>query len=298
MTKQIGIIGLGKMGKGIARNLHEDGWDVVVYNRTSSVTDELRDEGMAPAYSYENLVMQLDLPRKIWIMVPAGDPTDEVLSELIPLLESEDIIIDAGNAYFKNTKERAGRANEKGIKYIDVGVSGGPIGARNGACLMIGADKNDFYDLEKLYQDVSDGNSYMHFEGIGAGHFVKMVHNGIEYGMMQSIAEGFDVLKNSDFDISLKDAAEIYSKKSVIESRLVSWLYDGFMKMGEDLETASGTASHSGEGEWTVNTGEEMGIAVDVIKDSFNARVKSHDNPSFQGKIISMLRHMFGGHDI
>ncbi len=300
MKKQIGIIGLGKMGKGVALNLADDGWEVIAYNRTESVTKEVEEqsENITGAYSYEELVNQLDGPRVLWIMVPAGDPTRQVVSDVLPLLEEEDIIIDAANSYFKDTLEMSKRITEKGVKFMDCGVSGGPSGARNGACLMIGGDQETYKYLEELFQDVADDEAYQFFPGIAAGHFVKMVHNGIEYGMMQAIAEGFDVMKNSEFDLDLKDVARIYSKRSVIESRLIDWMLKGFETYGEDLDEVSGSASHSGEGEWTIKTAKEMGIPVNVIEDSLNARIKSQENPSYQGKIISALRNMFGGHSI
>jgi 6-phosphogluconate dehydrogenase len=300
MKKQIGIIGLGKMGAGVARNLAEDGWQVIAYNRTESVTKQIENESgnITGTYSYEDLVGSLEGPRVVWVMVPARDPTKQVVAEVLPLLEKGDIIIDAANSYFKDTIEMSKTITEEGVKFVDCGVSGGPSGARNGACLMIGGEKETYEYLEELFKAVADNDAYQFFEGTGSGHFVKMVHNGIEYGMMQSIAEGFDVMKQSNFNLDLKNVARIYSKRSVIESRLIDWMLKGFETYGEDLDGVSGTASHSGEGEWTIKTAKEMGIDVDVIEDSLNTRIKSEENPSYQGKIISALRNMFGGHSV
>ncbi len=298
MKKQIGIVGLGKMGAGVARNFNDKSWDVIAYNRTESVTKEIESEGITGAYTYEEFVEKMEAPRVIWVMVPAGDATNEVIRTILPLLEQGDTIIDAANSYFKNTKKISKEVIEKGIKFIDCGVSGGPYGARNGACLMIGGDKETYTNLEELFRDVAAPNAYQFFEGIGAGHFVKMVHNGIEYGMMQAIAEGFDVLKNVDYDLNLLDVTKIYSNRSVIESRLIDWMLKGFETYGQELDGVSGSASHSGEGEWTIKTAKEMGIDVPVIEDSLNVRIESQKKPSFQGKVISALRNMFGGHSI
>lgn len=297
MKKQIGIIGLGKMGSGVARSLHEKSWEVIAFNRTESVTKEIEQEGITGAYSYDELISKLEAPRVVWVMVPAGEATNTVINEILPLLSKGDIIIDAANSYYKNTIEISKTIFEHGVKFMDCGTSGGPSGARNGACLMIGGDKETYEYLEELFIDLAAPGAYKFFEGIGAGHFVKMVHNGIEYGMMQAIAEGFDVLKNADYNLDLKSVAEIYSNQSVIESRLVSWLLDGFEKYGQELESISGSASHSGEGEWTIKTAKEMGIEVHVIEDSLTVRIQSQEKPSYQGKIISVLRNMFGGHD-
>ncbi|MCA9380984.1 decarboxylating 6-phosphogluconate dehydrogenase [Candidatus Dojkabacteria bacterium] len=301
MKKQIGIIGLGKMGANIARNFKNKGWEVVAYNRTASVTKEIEKEGIIGAYSYEEIASKLEGPRVVWVMVPSNDPATEVLvsdSGILPHLSEGDYLIDAGNSYFKNTKQRATQIETKGVHFVDCGVSGGPEGALNGACCMVGGKKEDFEYLEEAFRDVSSPEAYEFFEGHAAGHFVKMVHNGIEYGMMQSIAEGFDVMKHSEFNLSLKSIARVYGKQSVISSRLIDWALKGFEEYGEDLESISGSASHSGEGEWTVQTAKELDIPIKVIEDSLQARINSQATPSFQGKIISMLRNIFGGHSI
>ena len=296
MKKQIGIIGLGKMGTGIARNLREKLWEVVAYNRTESVTKEIEKEGVIGAYTYEEFIDKLKAPKVIWIMVPAGDPTKKVINSVLPLLDKGDFIVDAANSFYKNTQKISKKIEERGINFVDCGVSGGPSGAREGACLMVGGNVENYKFLEDLFRAVAAKNAYQFFPGTGAGHFVKMVHNGIEYGIMQAIAEGFDVIKNSGFNLNLKEVAKIYNNKSVIESRLIEFMYKGFEVYGEDLKNVSGSASHSGEGEWTIKTAEELGVEVEVIRSSLNARLKSQKNPSFQGKIISVLRNIFGGH--
>jgi len=301
LKKQMGIIGLGKMGNGIALNLKDHGWEVHAFNRTAEKTKEIEKFGVKGSYSIKELVLKLERPRIIWIMLTAGDPTQDAIfgqGNLSDLLEEDDIIIEGGNSQFEKDNENAKKLNEKGIKYIDVGVSGGPAGARNGACLMIGGEVETFQYLESIFKDLSSEDAYKHFPGYGAGHFVKMVHNGIEYGMMQAIAEGFNVMKQSDYKLNLVDVSNIYNHKSVIESRLINWLHEGFIKYGEDLDEISGSVASNGEGLWTVKAAESMGLKVDNIKQSVEFRLESQKNPSFTGKVLQTLRNMFGGHNI
>jgi len=299
--KQIGIIGLGKMGHGLALNMHDHGWDVVAFNRTVSKTDEIKQNGLKGAYSLKELVDKLEKPRVVWIMLTAGAPTQDIIfaqEALYDLLDKGDVIIEGGNSPFKQDFKNANKLQEKDIKYIDVGVSGGPYGARNGACLMIGGETSIFNYLEPLFKDLSIKDGYKHFKGYGAGHFVKMIHNGIEYGMMQAIAEGFNLMRKSDYNLNLIDVADIYNHGSVIESRLVGWTLEGFKKYGIDLKEISGSIGSNGEGLWTVNIAEEMREKVDNIKQSVDFRSESQKIPSYTGQIVQMIRNMFGGHSI
>lgn len=299
MKKEIGIIGLGKMGSGLALNLIEKGWRVVGYNRSIEKAKELESSGLIVAESIEDLVSKLGEDKVIWTMLTSGEPTQSALfrdNGIINYLNPGDIVIEGGNSHFKEDKENARRLQEKQIKYLDVGVSGGPSGARNGACCMIGGEEETFKGVEALFKDISLENGYKFFNGHGAGHFIKMVHNGIEYGMMQSIAEGFNLIKNSEYKFDLVDVAEIYNNGSVIESRLINWLLEGYKKYGEDLEEMSGSVAHSGEGLWTVETAKELSIDVPVIEKSLDFRIESHKQPSYTGKILTMLRNMFGHH--
>ena len=302
INKEIGIIGLGKMGKGVAQQLNEKGWSVIAFNRSQEKTKELEEEGVKGAYSVEKFMGAFQhTPRVIWIMLPAGDPVEQMIfgeNGINTYLKKGDIVIDAGNSFFKDAKPRAEKLSQKSVEYVDVGVSGGPYGARNGACLMIGGSKELFLCLEELYKDVSIENGYAHFEGVGAGHFVKMVHNGIEYGMMQAIGEGFNVMKKSDYNLDLQEVSRIYNTGSVIESRLIGWLEKAYKESGVNLSDTSGTVNSTGEGEWTVKTAEEMGEPVPVIKDSFAFRQQSKDNPSYVGQVVSALRGQFGGHPV
>ncbi|QQG37699.1 MAG: decarboxylating 6-phosphogluconate dehydrogenase [Candidatus Kaiserbacteria bacterium] len=301
MSKEIGIIGLGKMGSNMARRLREKGWTVHGYDSSVSAVQELEREGIHGAASSEELIGSLEFPRLLWLMVPAGEPVETLLfgeDGIAKKLSKGDVIIDGGNSFYKDSIARAKKIEKLGLKYIDVGFSGGPAGARNGACLMIGGDEDTFRTLEPLFSDLSLPGGYKFFPGAGAGHFVKMVHNGIEYGMMQSIAEGFGILEKSDYRLKLAEVADIYNHGSVIESRLMGWLKSGFAQHGQDLAEVSGSVGHTGEGEWTAKTAKEMGIEAKVIEESFAFRVQSAKKPSFVGKILSALREQFGGHSV
>lgn len=297
--EEIGIIGLGKMGSGIARQLKENNWKVVINNRSEEPIKELEKEKFEPSYSIKELVQKLNSPRKIWLMVP-HQAVEGVLEELNSVLEKGDIVIDGGNSFYKDSVKRAEKLKEKGIHFMDVGVSGGPSGARTGACVMIGGEKEIFKKIEEVFKDISLLNGYQYLGEAGAGHFVKMVHNGIEYGMMQAIGEGFELLKKSDYNLDLYNVTKIYNTGSVIESRLINWLKDAYQKFGPDLdkeECCSAVVSHSGEGQWTVDTAKEFSIPVKIIEESLNFRKQSKDNPSYTGQVVSALRHEFGGHD-
>jgi len=305
LKKEIGIIGLGKMGAGIARQLVEKGWRVIGYNRSPNVTKELKKEGIEESYSLKELTQKLSKPRLVWVMVSAGKPVDAVVGDLSKVLEKSDVVIDGGNSFYKESIRHSKELAKIGIEFVDAGVSGGPSGARYGACLMVGGNKKLYDYLLPLYIDLSVPEGQAHFEGAGAGHFVKMVHNGIEYGMMQAIAEGFDLMKSSDYKLHLKDITEVYNHGSVIESRLVGWMNEAFGMFGDDLKKISGSAGSGGaagmaksEAKWTLDVAKELGIKASVIEDAINARIKSQKKPSYQGKIINALRNRFGGHSI
>lgn len=296
--RTIGIVGLGKMGGNIARRLAEKGWRVVGYNRTPQDTKQFESEGGEGAYSIEELVRKLPKPRAILLSLPAGKVTDEMIGHLISFLEPGDYLIDGANGFYKDAVKNAEKLKKNGIHFADVGISGGPGGARSGACIMVGGKQEVFNHLEPLFHDMAIEDGVAFFPGYGAGHFVKMVHNGIEYGMMHSLAEGFDILKHSDYNLDLARVAEIYNHGSVIESRLVGWLKDGLELFGENLEQVSGSVAHTGEGDWTVETAREMNIQAKVIEDALQFRIDSEKNPSYAGKVLSALRNMFGGHAV
>lgn len=302
MNKQIGIIGLGKMGLALAINLKSKGWDVIAYNRSKDKLMEAVKHGITAAETIEELCGALKKPSIIWSMVSAGEATKSVLfnpvTGVINYLTKGDFVIEGGNSFYKDDKVNNSLFLEKGINYLDVGVSGGPKGAKNGACLMIGGTKENFISLEPLFKDLSKNNSYAFFNGVGAGHFVKMVHNAIEYGFMQSIAEGFNVLGKSDFNFNLSEVASIYSNGSIIESKLIDLTKEVFNKYGLDLADLSSTVNSNGEVDWFLQTATELKLDSRVIEESAKFRKESNLKSSFTGKILTGLRNLFGGHSI
>ncbi len=295
---QLGYIGLGKMGKNMVLRLIEKGHQVVAWNRSEAPRQEIVTAGGATTSSVEELVSTLPTPRCIWLMLPAGEVTHDMITQLIPLLKAGDTIIDGSNNFYKNTQQHNQLLKPTGIHFYDAGVSGGPGGARNGACVMAGGDEAPTPEIEKLFKDVAAPDAYQFFPGAGAGHFVKMVHNGIEYGMMQAIGEGFEVMKASTYNLDLLKVAQLYNQGSVIESRLIGWLTSGYQKQGIELEAISGSVKHSGEGQWTVETAKELKVPVPIIEGSLQFRIDSQQHPSYTGQVVSVLRNEFGGHEV
>ena len=298
---QIGYFGLGKMGFNMILRLLEKKYDVVACNRSPEPIKEAAKAGANTAFTCADLARNLKTPRTVWIMVPAGKPVDEVIFEegnLINLLQKGDTIIDGGNSFYKDSVRRAEKLAEKGIDFLDAGVSGGPGGARNGASIMVGGKPKVYKKYEQLFKDLSVENGYGHMGPAGAGHFVKMVHNGIEYGMMQAIGEGYEVMKKAPFKLDLKKVTDVYSSGTVIESRLIDWLKSAYEQYGEDLEEISGSVAQSGEGLWTSQTAEELGVPAPIIEGSVNFRKESEKNPSYTGKVLSALRNQFGHHEV
>ncbi|MCH8048583.1 NADP-dependent phosphogluconate dehydrogenase, partial [Patescibacteria group bacterium] len=253
MKKHIGYIGLGKMGLNMAIGLNQRGWKIAVFDVSPKAVETASKEGLQGMRTIQDLVQVLPQPRLVWIMVPAGKPVDAVLDELSLYLEKDDIVIDGGNSFFENSVKRAKKLSLKGIHFLDVGVSGGPGTVRQGKpAIMIGGDKAIFQNMKPLFLDLTRVESFGYMGRVGTGHFVKMVHNGIEYGIMQSLAEGFGVMKESPFSVNLEEVARVYNNGSVIESRLTGWMLSGFQTYGQNLKAASGSVAHTGEGEWTV----------------------------------------------
>lgn len=304
MKKEIGYIGLGKMGKNMVFRLLDHDWKVVAYNRTQKALEEVVEKGAESSDSMQEMVSKLSLPRMVFIMV-SHQAVDEVLNEIVPLLGKGDVIIDGANSPYQETIRRGLELEQKGIRFLDVGVSGGPGGALNGACMMVGGKKELYDQLESshFFKDTCLPLGFGYMGPSGAGHFIKMVHNGIEYGMMQSIAEGFDLVRHStefggDFCFDLNKVTEVYSHGSVITSSLVSWMHDGYKKYGKDLNEISGRASSSGEGKWTVEAAARENIFMPAIQASLDVREASQQNPSYQGKVISTMRGEFGHHPV
>lgn len=294
---QIGIIGLGRMGYNLALNLMEHGYEVVAYNRTAAKVKKAEEDGMVGAYSLEELVEKLEPRRAIWVMLPAGDPVDEILKKIIPILTRNDIVIDGGNSHYQDTLRRYKDLKEKGIHFVDAGTSGGVEGARHGACMMIGAEDEVFFYLEPVFKDVNVEKGYLHTGKVGSGHFTKMVHNGIEYGMLQAIGEGFEVLKESDFDLNLKEIARVWNHGSVIRSWLMELTEQAFSE-DPKLDKIKGVIHSSGEGLWTVEEALKLRVPVPIIVNSLFVRYRSEQEDSFSGKVVAALRKGFGGHEV
>ncbi len=294
---KLGYIGLGKMGFNMVLRLLKKGHEVVVFNRSEKPLKNIARYGAEPVNSLQSLTLSLTPPRLIWLMVPY-QAVDPILKDLIPGLEKSDTIIDGGNSPYKESMRRARELEESGIFFLDVGVSGGPGGARNGACIMVGGRKVIYKKFKRLFRDLSVKGGFSYIGKSGAGHFVKMVHNGIEYGMMQAIAEGFAIMKASSFDLDLVKVAEIYNHRSVIESRLIGWLKKAFQQYGENLQDIAGSVEHSGEGSWTVEAARELGVPAPIIEGALAFRIESQTKPIYAGQILSALRNQFGRHDV
>ncbi len=293
------MIGLGRMGMNMARRLIRGGHEIVAYNRTPEKTDALATEGAIPAYSMEEVVEKLATPRVVWIMLPAGAPVDDHLNQLKNLLAPGDIVVEGGNTYFKDDIRRAASLKEKDIEYVDAGVSGGIWGLEVGYCLMIGGSPDTVTYIEPLFKTLAPEEGYLHCGKVGAGHFVKMVHNGIEYGMMQAYGEGFDILAASPYAGSLDFAAiaHLWNQGSVVRSWLLELTEAAFLK-DKDLSQIKGYIEDSGEGRWTVEQAIESGVSAPVIALSLMRRFRSQKVDNFSDRVVAALRREFGGHAV
>ncbi len=292
-----GLIGLGKMGANLALQMKDRGIEPIVYNRTAEKTLSFIEQGFKGVFSIEEMIAELPSPRAIWLMVPAGETVDLLINQLVPLLSPEDILIDGGNSNYKETMKRAEKVLGEGLRFMDIGTSGGTSGARNGACMMVGGTKDD-YDrvmpyLEKLC--VPGGLGYMGKHG--GGHFVKMIHNGIEYGMMQAIAEGFDILKASDFNLDLAGVSEVWGNGSIIASFLID-MTTSALKKDPDLKGIADKVDSSGEGLWSLETALELQVPAYVLSAALFKRYESKQNERYTNKLLAAMRNEFGGHAI
>lgn len=295
---KIGLIGLGKMGYNLALNLRDRGHEVIAYNRSTDKIKKIEEEeGIKGAFSLETLTGSLEGRKILWMMIPAGPMIDILIESLIPLLKQGDILIDGGNSNYLDTLRRAERLKMEGIEYVDVGTSGGVEGARNGACMMIGAAEEVFDYLKPIFQDVCLEKGYAHVGKPGTGHYVKMIHNGIEYGMMQAIGEGFEILEKSGFDFDYKQIAQVWNHGSIIRG----WLMELTQRVFEEdpsLKSIKGVIHSSGEGLWTVEEALRLKVPAPVITDSLFVRYRSEQPDTFSGKLIAGLRYQFGGHSV
>jgi len=296
---QIAMIGLGRMGMNMAKRLLQGGHAVIAYNRTPDKTDQLVKEGAIGAYSLGEVVEKLSPPRAAWVMLPAGPTVDDHILQLKALLSPGDIVIDGGNSYYKDDIRRADLLSEKEIKFIDAGVSGGIWGLKAGYCLMVGGEKEICQHLEPIFKTLAPKEGYLHCGAVGAGHFVKMIHNGIEYGMMQAYGEGFDILASSPYAESLDYAAisHLWNQGSVVRSWLLELMESAFVK-DADLSDIRGYVDDSGEGRWTVQQAIDTGVSAPVIALSLMRRFRSQKQDSFSDKVVAALRREFGGHAV
>jgi len=296
---QIAIIGLGKMGANMARRLCRGKIKVVGYNRSDDITRQLADEeGLTRATSLDNAVSKLTNPRLVWLMLPAGDVTESYIKQLKDLLTDGDVVIDGGNANYQDSMRRGDYLKTKGIGYIDAGTSGGVWGLDNGYCLMVGGEKQHVKHLEPILEvlapTTTDG--WAHVGPVGAGHFSKMIHNGIEYGMMQAYAEGFALLKNkSEFNYDLAQLTELWRHGSVVRSWLLDLSAD-FLKDDQELADVAPFVADSGEGRWTVDESIRQGIATPVLALALYMRFASQNEDAYTNKLLAMMRNAFGGH--
>jgi 6-phosphogluconate dehydrogenase len=319
---QIGVIGLGRMGGNISRRLIKNGHEVIVYDHDPKAVATLSGEGAKGADGLEKLVQQLKPPRAVWVMLPAGEITEDVIAELGKLLAAGDIVMDGGNTFWRDDIRRAKMLKERNIHHVDVGTSGGVWGLDRGYCMMIGGDKSIVDRLDPIFAALAPGlgnvsrtpkrdgrdpraeQGYIHAGPNGAGHFVKMIHNGIEYGLMQAYAEGFDILKNADskalpedsrFDLNLPDIAEVWRRGSVISS----WLLDltaSALAADNKLDGFEGVVEDSGEGRWTVMAAIEEAVPADVLSAALYTRFRSRQSHTFAEKLLSAMRKGFGAH--
>jgi len=297
---ELGMIGLGRMGANMIERLVKGDHRVVGHARRQESVDRVVEKGAEGAFSLEELVSKLKPPRVIWLMIPAGEPVDKTIQALIPILDADDVIIDGGNSFYKDTMRRAVTLKEKNIHYVDAGTSGGIWGLSEGYSLMVGGEKKTVDYLRPIFETLAPApdKGWGHVGPNGAGHFVKMVHNGIEYGMMQAYAEGFALMKGKEeFSLDLRQVAEVWRYGSVVRSWLLDLAAEALQENPE-LEGIAPHVSESGEGRWTVLEGVEQNMAAPVITLSLLQRFLSQDEEGFTNKLLAVLRNKFGGHDI
>ena len=295
---RLAMIGLGRMGGNMTERLMKGGHEVVAFDRTREVVDKYVKQGATPAYAVTDVAAQLKGPRIVWIMVPAGKPVDDTIALLLPGLSKGDVIIDGGNSNFHDTMRRAAELQGKGIHFVDSGTSGGIWGLANGYCLMIGASPEAFKLCEPIFKTLAPPDGYAHMGPPGSGHYVKMIHNGIEYGALQAYAEGYEILHASkDFKLDLHKIAAVWNRGSVVRSWLNELAERAFEK-DADLANLRGYVEDSGEGRWTVQEAIDLDVPAPVITLSLLARLRSRQQDSFSAKVIAALRNEFGGHAV
>lgn len=294
---RIHLIGLGKMGANLALNLRDKKHEVLGFDLNDTAREVLKKEGIETFDELEKFLVRKNNDRLIlWLLIP-NNLVDQVIDQVIPHLKERDIIVDAGNSNYKKSLERYEKLKEIDIDFVDVGTSGGTEGARYGACLMVGGTKETYDYLEPIFKDVSQENGYGYMGSPGSGHFIKMVHNGIEYGMMQAIGEGFELIEKSPFDVDYDVLSRVWNHGSIIESALVGYIGNAFKKEAK-LDSILGRIDDSGEGKWMVQEALDFGVAIPVIAQSLFTRYKSRDEQKFSEKVVAAMRNEFGGHSV
>ncbi len=294
---ELGMIGLGRMGANMTERLVLGGHRVISYDRSPEAIQRVVDKGAVGSRSLADFVQQLSQPRAAWLMVPSGDPVDQTIEQLLPQLAKGDVIIDGGNSYYKDSIRRAEKLKQQGIYFVDTGTSGGIWGLKVGYCMMVGGEKEVVERLDPIFKTLAPKDGYLHVGPSGAGHFVKMIHNGIEYGMLQAYGEGFELLKASGFDLDLGKIAHLWNQGSVVRSWLLELAESAFNKDPE-LASIKGYVGDSGEGRWTVLEAVERDVPASVLTLSLFARFASRQEDSFSAKVIAALRNEFGGHAV
>jgi 6-phosphogluconate dehydrogenase len=297
MTMQVGFIGLGRMGANMVRRLVRSGHEVVAYNRTPEKTREIAGEGAGAAFTIEELVEKLATPRVVFTMVPAGDATEAQIAELLAHLAPGDVIVDGGNANYHDSVRRHALCATKGVGFVDAGVAGGVWGLANGYALMAGGELAHVALAEPAFRSLAPEQGYLHVGGPGAGHYVKMIHNGIEYGLMQAYAEGFEIMHAAPYDLDLASIADMWMHGSVVRSWLLE-LAARALRPDQDLAHLKGWVADSGEGRWTVQEAIDRDVPAPIITLSLQARFRSRQDDSYGARILAALRNEFGGHAV
>jgi 6-phosphogluconate dehydrogenase len=295
---ELAIVGLGRMGSNMARRLHNAGHRVVAYNRSREKTEEIMAEGLEGGFAPADVVAMLAAPRIVWLMVPAGDATEKSMEEFAALLSAGDTIVDGGNANFKDSKRRHALLKERGLNFVDAGISGGIWGLVNGFGTMVGGEREAVEPLEPIFRALAPEGGYVHCGPPGAGHYTKMVHNGIEYGLMQAYAEGFEILHASEYPLDLAAIAGAWMHGTVIRSWLLELLGRAFEQNGEDLGDIRGYVEDSGEGRWTVQEAIDLDVPAAIITLSLMTRFRSRQDESYGARVLAALRQQFGGHAV
>ncbi len=293
---KLGLVGLGRMGMNMTVRLGRGDHQVVAFDADSTKAKAIA--GAIPAATIAELTQKLEKPRVVWVMVPSGAPTEGVIDDLAGRLAAGDVVIDGGNSNFRDSQRRARKLAEKGIRFLDAGTSGGIWGLEVGYCLMVGGEKAAFELAEPIFKTLAPKDGYLYCGPSGSGHFVKMVHNGIEYGMLQAYGEGFEILRRSEFPLDLEGISHLWNQGSVVRSWLLELAELAFKAGGNDLKSIEGYVDDSGEGRWTVQAAIDENVPAPVITLSLLARLASRQDESFSAKVIAALRHQFGGHAV